>query len=276
MREIKEAASLVQEQAHEDANIIFGASIDEMRDAIKVTVIATGFGRAIVVRGARGKAACGPPPLVRPQRVRNPSRSIRQRAPARERVSMPAERPSRRDRSRCRRPRPRRERERGERFSFNPNDAELDIPAFLRHRGEYRPRHSAMAIARAGFILPQNTRWPSGRPSAVTQRGQRTRHDTTTTTTTIMITATTTTTTTTTSTTTRRTGTDHDLRGVPESRIRIALAADRHAHGCRVRGGLYSRSVALVSDAGHMLADVGTLTLALIAQRFASRSATPR
>ncbi len=47
MREIQEAASLIQEQAHEDANIIFGASIDEsMGDALKVTVIATGFDRA--------------------------------------------------------------------------------------------------------------------------------------------------------------------------------------------------------------------------------------
>jgi len=47
MKEIQEAASLIQEQAHEDANIIFGASIDEsMGDAIKVTVIATGFDRA--------------------------------------------------------------------------------------------------------------------------------------------------------------------------------------------------------------------------------------
>jgi cell division protein FtsZ len=46
MREVKEAATLVQEQAHEDANIIFGATIDEtMGDAIKVTVIATGFDR---------------------------------------------------------------------------------------------------------------------------------------------------------------------------------------------------------------------------------------
>lgn len=44
MKEIQEAATLIQEQAHEDANIIFGASIDEgMEDAIKVTVIATGF-----------------------------------------------------------------------------------------------------------------------------------------------------------------------------------------------------------------------------------------
>jgi len=49
MREIQEAASLIQEQAHEDANIIFGASIDEtMGEAIKVTVIATGFGQAEV------------------------------------------------------------------------------------------------------------------------------------------------------------------------------------------------------------------------------------
>jgi cell division protein FtsZ len=46
MREIQEAASLIQEQAHEDANIIFGASIDEnMGDVLKVTVIATGFER---------------------------------------------------------------------------------------------------------------------------------------------------------------------------------------------------------------------------------------
>jgi cell division protein FtsZ len=47
MKEIQEAASLVQEQAHEEANIIFGASIDEsMGEALKVTVIATGFNAA--------------------------------------------------------------------------------------------------------------------------------------------------------------------------------------------------------------------------------------
>jgi cell division protein FtsZ len=48
MKEIQEAASLVQEQAHDDANIIFGASIDEsMGEALKVTVIATGFNAAV-------------------------------------------------------------------------------------------------------------------------------------------------------------------------------------------------------------------------------------
>jgi cell division protein FtsZ len=43
--EVNEAASLIQEEAHEDANIIFGAVIDEkISDEIRVTVIATGFG----------------------------------------------------------------------------------------------------------------------------------------------------------------------------------------------------------------------------------------
>ncbi|HEY6420298.1 MAG TPA: cell division protein FtsZ [Candidatus Binataceae bacterium] len=43
--EVNEAASLIQEEAHEDANIIFGAVIDEkISEEIRVTVIATGFG----------------------------------------------------------------------------------------------------------------------------------------------------------------------------------------------------------------------------------------
>src|SRR6204780_1254236 len=43
--EVNEAAILIHEEAHEDANIIFGAVIDEkIADEIHVTVIATGFG----------------------------------------------------------------------------------------------------------------------------------------------------------------------------------------------------------------------------------------
>jgi cell division protein FtsZ len=45
LHEVNEAASMIQEEAHEDANIIFGAVIDEnMTDEIRITVIATGFG----------------------------------------------------------------------------------------------------------------------------------------------------------------------------------------------------------------------------------------
>jgi cell division protein FtsZ len=44
LMEVNEACSVVQEAAHEDANIIFGAVIDEtLGDEIRVTVIATGF-----------------------------------------------------------------------------------------------------------------------------------------------------------------------------------------------------------------------------------------
>jgi len=45
LHEVNEAASMIQEEAHEDANIIFGAVIDEnLSDEIRITVIATGFG----------------------------------------------------------------------------------------------------------------------------------------------------------------------------------------------------------------------------------------
>lgn len=44
LREINDAATLIEEAAHEEANIIFGNVIDEnLRDEITITVIATGF-----------------------------------------------------------------------------------------------------------------------------------------------------------------------------------------------------------------------------------------
>ena len=57
--DIESAASLVQEAAHPEANIIFGASFDpSMEDEIRVTVIATGFDEnAAAVAPAAGAAA---------------------------------------------------------------------------------------------------------------------------------------------------------------------------------------------------------------------------
>ncbi|ADV81756.1 cell division protein FtsZ [Terriglobus saanensis] len=44
LSEVNEASTLIQDAAHEDANIIFGAVLDEsMGDEVKITVIATGF-----------------------------------------------------------------------------------------------------------------------------------------------------------------------------------------------------------------------------------------
>src|SRR5689334_16577304 len=48
--EVNEAATLIQEAAHEDANIIFGSVIDaSFVDEVRITVIATGFDRAAMV-----------------------------------------------------------------------------------------------------------------------------------------------------------------------------------------------------------------------------------
>jgi cell division protein FtsZ len=44
LHEVSDAASIIYEAADDDANILFGAVVDEeMGDAVKVTVIATGF-----------------------------------------------------------------------------------------------------------------------------------------------------------------------------------------------------------------------------------------
>jgi len=47
LNEVNEASTIIQNAAHEDANIIFGAVLDEnMGDDVKITVIATGFREA--------------------------------------------------------------------------------------------------------------------------------------------------------------------------------------------------------------------------------------
>jgi len=44
LHEIHEASSVIQQAAHENANIIFGAVLDEgMKESVKITVIAAGF-----------------------------------------------------------------------------------------------------------------------------------------------------------------------------------------------------------------------------------------
>jgi cell division protein FtsZ len=46
LNEINEATTLVQKEAHEEANIIWGTVIDQaMKEEVRVTVIATGFGK---------------------------------------------------------------------------------------------------------------------------------------------------------------------------------------------------------------------------------------
>ena len=74
--EVNEASTLIQEAAHEDANIIFGSVIDaNVGDEVRITVIATGFDRL-------GKPAIEEKPLfnpVPPTRSRAPQRKARAR-----------------------------------------------------------------------------------------------------------------------------------------------------------------------------------------------------
>ena len=62
LSEVIEASSIIQEAAHEDANIIFGAVLDEtFGDDVKFTVIATGFREAMPARRERMMAAAALP-----------------------------------------------------------------------------------------------------------------------------------------------------------------------------------------------------------------------
>ena len=120
--EVNEAASLIQEEAHEDANIIFGAVIDDaMSDEIRVTVIATGFGdleRASSSRYSPSGAPVTTPIAAASTRPVDPM-ELKQPAPAQQagQVRMfPGNKPVRR-------------------MGLVVDDSTLDIPAF-RRRGE--------------------------------------------------------------------------------------------------------------------------------------------
>ncbi len=67
--EVNQAAEIIRETADPNANLIFGAVVDEtMGDNMRVTVIATGFGQ---IRTARPRYAAGVP-TVAPQQLQRP------------------------------------------------------------------------------------------------------------------------------------------------------------------------------------------------------------
>lgn len=61
-----------------------------------------------------------------------------------------------------------------------------------------------------------------------------------------------------------------------KQRLKIVLALTFTYLIAEVVGGILTKSLALLADAGHMFTDVGGLTLALVAIRFAERKATPQ
>ena len=84
LEEVETAANLVQEAAHPEANIIFGAAFDEsLEDEIRVTVIATGFDEA-------AKEA----PAAAPAQAEAPAAQAAQAAPAPAQAEAPAAAPA--------------------------------------------------------------------------------------------------------------------------------------------------------------------------------------
>jgi cobalt-zinc-cadmium efflux system protein len=76
---------------------------------------------------------------------------------------------------------------------------------------------------------------------------------------------------------THRDGRHHDhTREASQRTLLIVLALTFGYMLAEAIGGYLANSLALLSDAGHMLTDVAALTLSLFAVRFASRPATPR
>jgi cell division protein FtsZ len=100
--EVNEAAGIISQAAHQDANIIFGAVVDDtLGDEVRVTVIAAGFDRW----GAREDEA-----IVRPDEDIFTRSLDKQQEPA---LSLGGD-------------------EESERIVFDAED-DLDIPSFLRN-----------------------------------------------------------------------------------------------------------------------------------------------
>jgi cell division protein FtsZ len=142
--EVNEASSLIQEAAHEDANIIFGAVIDETmpEGEMRVTVIATGLVDERMRRGRDGhgrEPSRGREPRFeeRPGNVTpirpysEPAAPISAHEPREPRETRAPQQGSLID------PAPERERPRpGPSDWMSPFEDELDVPTFLRRGGK--------------------------------------------------------------------------------------------------------------------------------------------
>jgi cell division protein FtsZ len=77
--EVNEAAKAVAEAAHPDANIIFGAMVDEkLDDQVWVTVVATGYGNGRARRTEPARREAGVANLAEQRRPHQPQPSIRE------------------------------------------------------------------------------------------------------------------------------------------------------------------------------------------------------
>jgi cell division protein FtsZ len=139
LAEVQQACTIIQGAAHEDANIIFGAVLDEkMKDAVKITVIATGFKESDmrhlrrhensdpVIMSRHHERFHVPEPEVEPEPVMEREPAFEPDMPVAFQTAAPASQPHAEvislDGMRTASP------------SYTPED--LDVPAFLRKRND--------------------------------------------------------------------------------------------------------------------------------------------
>jgi cell division protein FtsZ len=130
LAEVQEACTIIQSAAHEDANIIFGAVLDEkMKDSVKITVIATGFKDGEAVRRRHQEAKTGfvvkrdPEPFFEPESEPEPE-------PPAPMVMEPAVSAGMAE------PEPPSLNAMRDAMIANFEQEDLDVPAFLRKRGD--------------------------------------------------------------------------------------------------------------------------------------------
>jgi cell division protein FtsZ len=93
--EINEAAALVSQAAHAEANIIFGATIDDaLGDEVRVTVIAAGFDGGMPKRRSDGNVLRQGQPAQSQDETRAAAQQIATRAPAQPRNDSTSDRPA--------------------------------------------------------------------------------------------------------------------------------------------------------------------------------------
>lgn len=154
LHEVEEAAKLIQDSSHEDANIIFGAVIDEQMDAeVRVTVIATGLDDGRIgrgrdrevrdVRGDRGTEYANVRPLRRDAvEARDPVPAAELIEEEPRELAVPARETARAAATR--------EPVQEELGGFDsPFEEELDEPAFLRKRRENADREQPAFLRRS-------------------------------------------------------------------------------------------------------------------------------
>lgn len=124
--EVNEAAAIIQQSAHPEVNLIFGAQIDEsMGDEVRITVIATGFEQSRVKNRLDAQQTLRPPRQQQsvPRQQQPPAQ---QQQPTQQQAPPPQARPQPQQ--------PQRPMQDSNVYYNSDDQDDMDIPPFLRRR----------------------------------------------------------------------------------------------------------------------------------------------